>query len=372
MLPSGFKANGINAKIKASNKLDLALVFSEKPAKAAALFTSNQIKAAHIKVCQEHFRKSRTFSALVVNSGNANSFTGERGVGDAEAVTSFLAKELHLNQQDVLIASTGVIGKRLAVEKIKAALPLLIKGLSKSGLITAARAMMTTDTFPKIASKKIQIAGKEVVLCGIAKGAGMIAPNLATMLCFILTDAKISQQALREALASAIEKSFNCITVDGCMSTNDTCLILANAAAANPLIETGSRYFVQFTQALAGICLELAKMIVKDAEGATKFIMIKVRHARNFKEAKNAAMAVANSNLFKTAVYGENPNLGRIVAAVGAQGIKVKEKNFKIKMGALKNKLINLTLDLKRGKAEAVVYTSDLTPQYVKINASYN
>jgi glutamate N-acetyltransferase/amino-acid N-acetyltransferase len=199
----------------------------------------------------------------------------------------------------------------------------------------------------------------------------MIAPQMATMLCFIMTDAAISQAALNQALTAAVDKSFNCISVDGCMSTNDTVLILANAAAKNKVITQG-KDLQNFTQALESICLDLAKMVVTDAEGATKFIQIDVTQARNMQQAKSVALSIANSALFKTAVYGQNPNFGRVAAAVGASGFKIKEEQLKIKLGALKGKNVKLSVSLSAGRAKCTVYTSDLTPEYIKINAAYN
>ncbi len=217
----------------------------------------------------------------------------------------------------------------------------------------------------------VNIANKTVRICGIAKGAGMIAPNMATMLCYIMTDAAITQGALNKATAMAVEESFNCISVDGCMSTNDTVLVLANGAAGNKIISSGKDAQV-FAQALASVCLDLAKMVVLDAEGATKFIRIDVTQARSSQEAKKVALDIANSMLFKTAVFGQNPNFGRVAAAVGASGFGIKEGQLKIKLGSLKSKQVRLEVILSRGKAKCTVYTNDLTPEYIKINAAYN
>jgi glutamate N-acetyltransferase/amino-acid N-acetyltransferase len=247
----------------------------------------------------------------------------------------------------------------------------LVSGLSRAGLDKAKKAILTTDTFVKEAAVQFNLGKHRITVSGIAKGAGMIAPKMATMLGFIFTDARISQRALFKALGIAVENSFNCITVDGCMSTNDSVIVLANSAAGNPQIEQG-RSFNAFLSALNTVCLELAKMVVKDAEGATKFIKIKVKQAKNFKEARALALQIANSDLFKTAAYGENPNFGRIVAAAGASGVSLSEKNLKIKVSPLKKKKIEVSVSIGRGNAEAVVYTSDLTPQYIKINAEYN
>jgi len=316
-------------------------------------------------------KSAKRFQAVLVNSGNANCFTGKAGIKDAQAAAGYLARELKIAQNTVLVNSTGIIGKRLAVAKIKQAIPELVSGLSRMGVHKAKKAIMTTDTFAKEISLSLIIANKPVHICGIAKGAGMIAPNLATMLCFIMTDAAITQAALDKAITAAVAKSFNCISVDGCMSTNDTVLALANAAAGNKIISQG-RDLRNFSQALESLCLDLAKLVVIDAEGATKFIRIDVTQAKHFQEAKGIALGIANSVLFKTAVFGQNPNFGRVAAAVGASGFKIKEEQLKIKLGSLKGKQVKLTVSLSRGKASCTVYTSDLTPEYIKINAAYN
>jgi glutamate N-acetyltransferase/amino-acid N-acetyltransferase len=370
-LPKGFLANAVSCGIRKSGKPDLALLYSIVPAKASCQFTGNKIQAAPLKLNQQHLQASRFFQAIIVNSGNANAFTGKSGLRDAAETAGALAKALKLKKQSVLVNSTGIIGRKLPAAKIKKAIPALVRGLSAAGISKAKRAIMTTDTFAKEVVAKLNLGGKGVTICGIAKGAGMIAPNMATMLCFILTDANITQQALNQALDSAVDDSFNCITVDGCMSTNDSVMALANAAAGNPLI-SGSRSLASFTLALNQVCLALAKLVVKDAEGGTKFIQIKVSGARNFKQAKIAALAVANSALFKTAIFGENPNFGRIVSALGASGIAVKEEAVKIKVSPLHKKEIDVAVSIGRGKGTAVVYTSDLTPEYIRINAEYN
>ena len=370
ILPLGFKAAGIACGLKKSGKLDLALVYSQLPAKASAKFTTNKIQAAPVIFNKKLLKQNRTFRAILVNSGNANSFTGREGLKDAEEIACVLGEASGLKKESILLASTGIIGRRLPLAKIKAGIPKLVLGLSHSGLDKVKKAILTTDTFTKEATAQFNLGKHKITVCGIAKGAGMIAPRMATMLGLIFTDARITQKALQKALGIAVENSFNCITVDGCMSTNDSVILLANSAAGNPQIEQG-RNFNAFLSALNTVCLRLAKMIVKDAEGATKFIKIKVRQAKNFREAKAVALQIANSNLFKTAVYGENPNFGRIVAAAGASGAQIKERNLKIKVSSLEKKEINVTVSVGSGKADAVVYTSDLTPEYVKINAQY-
>ena len=371
ILPKGFKANGIASGIKKSGKLDLALFFSNTPAKAACQFTTNKIQAASVRLNKIYFKNNREYRAIIVNSGNANCFTGQAGLKDAEETTKILAKFMAIKKENVLVASTGIIGRRLPLPKIKNAVPELVLGLSTRGIDKAKKAIMTTDTFAKEITVKINVGNRIISICGIAKGAGMIAPNLATMLVFILTDAKISQRALNGALKISVNNSFNCITVDGCMSTNDSLIALANGLAGNILIDTG-RNLNLFIKALNTVCLELAKMIIRDAEGATKFIQVKVGKARTFSEAKKVALSIANSNLFKTAIYGENPNFGRIISAIGASGIDVKERDLKIKVSPLNKKEIKVDISIKRGSFSATVYTSDLTPEYIKINAEYN
>lgn len=370
-LPQGFKASGIACGIKKSGKLDLALLYSELPARASCRFTTNKIQAAPIIINKKYLKTNKEFRGILINSGNANCFTGNRGLKDAEEMGRVISHALGLNKGRILIASTGIIGRRLPLDNIKKTISTLINGLSKQGINKAKRAILTTDTSTKEFTVQFNIRACQVTLCGIAKGSGMIAPNLATMFAFILTDANITQRALDKALNISVGNSFNCITVDGCMSTNDTVAILANGAAGNYLIDINNNFDI-FVKALNMTCMELAKSIVHDAEGATKFICIKVNEAKSFAEAKKIALFIANSNLFKTAMYGENPNFGRIVAAVGASGVDVKDKYLKIKVSPLNKKEITVELSLNRGKYNAEVYTSDLTPQYIKINAEYN
>ncbi|MDD5477739.1 MAG: bifunctional glutamate N-acetyltransferase/amino-acid acetyltransferase ArgJ [Candidatus Omnitrophica bacterium] len=371
ILPAGFKANGIACGLKKSGKLDLALLYSEYPAIASAKFTTNSIIAAPLVVSKMHLKSAKRFQAVLINSGNANCFTGKAGIKDAQVSAGYVADRLKIAKSSVLVNSTGIIGKKLDIEKIKRGIQELASGLSTSGIHKAKKAIMTTDTFAKEISLSIRIAGKPVHICGIAKGAGMIAPDMATMLCFVMTDASITKEALDKTLAVAVDKTFNCISVDGCMSTNDTVLVLANAKSGNKTISSG-KDLRNFSKALEFICLELAKMIVLDAEGATKFIQIEVCRAKDWHEAKKVALNIANSALFKTAVFGENRNFGRVAAAVGASGFDIKESQLKIKLGSLKAKQVKLWVSLSRGKAKCAVFTSDLTPEYIKINATYN
>ncbi len=371
ILPKGFKANGVSAGIKKSGKLDLALFYSVVPARASCKFTLNKFQAAPLKLCKQYLKNRAYFSAILANSGNANCYTGQAGLRDAEKSAVLAANRLSLRKESVLVASTGIIGRRLAVGKIREAMPDLVGGLSVSGIHKAKKAILTTDTVPKEITVKFNAGGKTVSICGVAKGSGMIAPNLATMLCFIFTDADISQKALAKALDLSVAESFNCITIDNCMSTNDSVMLLANGLAGNRQIGLDSNFDV-FTKALKLVCLELAKLLVRDAEGATKFIEIKVASARSQQDARDGAFAIANSDLFKTAVYGENPNFGRIIAAIGSCGIKCDEKKIKIKVSSLKKHDICVNVALGIGKFSATVYTCDLTEDYIKINADYN
>ncbi|HAJ56834.1 MAG TPA: ornithine acetyltransferase [Candidatus Omnitrophica bacterium] len=390
-LPLGFKACGISARIKKSSKLDLALLYSETPCVAAGVFTANRIKAAPVDLCIRILGSKRPVRAIIANSGNANCMTGAQGVRDAFDMSRSVASELGVKPHEVLVSSTGIIGRLLPMEKIKTAVPYLVSALSGGKLKDAAEAILTTDTFAKIAVKKINIGGRAVTFAGIAKGAGMIAPNMkhATMLAYILTDAAISRYALDKAASECLGPSFNAITIDGCMSTNDTAIILANGAAGNRAIGSTGNVYKVFAVALKEVCLELAKMIVRDAEGATKFIEISVRGARNGIEADRLAKSVANSNLFKCAMFGSDPNWGRIAAALGAvpSGLVWQKMDIVLNgrpvfrngrpiavkdAGSLKGRLVEVEINLRQGAGFARVYTSDLSYEYVRINAEYN
>ncbi|MDO8749131.1 MAG: bifunctional glutamate N-acetyltransferase/amino-acid acetyltransferase ArgJ [Candidatus Omnitrophota bacterium] len=369
-LAKGFRSQAIEAGIKKSSGLDLALIYSDVPASACGMFTKNKFAAAPVELCREYL-KSKKAQAIIVNSGNANCYTGKPGMETAKNTTCLSAELLGIDKKMVLVASTGIIGRPLDFSKIKKALPSLVGSLDRSSGNKTAQAIMTTDTKPKALARELEIGGKKVTIGAIAKGAGMIAPDMATMLCFITTDVLIEYSALKEALKQAVEYSFNMITIDGCMSTNDSVIILANGLAENKKVCLGTRNFSKFKTALSEICLGLAKMIILDAEGASKFITIQVSGAKDNTQAKKAALAVANSNLFKTAVYGGGANWGRIVAAVGASGVEVREK-IKIEGDSFRKKDIIVKIDLRLGRGKAVVYTSDLTPEYIRINAKYN
>ncbi|MDP8266662.1 MAG: bifunctional glutamate N-acetyltransferase/amino-acid acetyltransferase ArgJ [Candidatus Aceula meridiana] len=367
----GFKANGLCCGIKRSGKPDLSLIVSDIPATAVGVFTKNSIIAAPLVVTKKKLRNQKA-QAIVVNSGNANCFTGKFGLIYAQKTTEVIAGLLKIAKENVLVSSTGIIGKPLPFQKIKKASAALVKGLGKTKSHLAAKGILTTDLSTKEIAVQVRLGGKTVKIGAMAKGSGMIAPNMATMLAFITTDTKMSAPLLKAALKQACELSFNSITVDNCMSTNDMVVLMANGLAQNKSISTKGKDFDTFCAALKVICLDLAKKIVKDGEGATKFITVTVNNAKTYAQAKKAAFAIANSNLVKTAAYGSNPNWGRVAAAVGSLGISVTENMLKIKFSSFAKKEIGIAVDLSLGSKTATVYTSDLSLDYVKINGRYN
>jgi len=387
----GFLANGTHAGIKEGRQKDLSLIFSTLPAKAAAVFTTNAFKAAPVLLNMERIRSGQA-QAILTNSGNANAATGAEGYRDARAMSGFLSRRLGIPDDLVLVASTGVIGRRLPVKKIETAMGRLIRGLRPDGIAAAEEAIMTTDRFPKIAMRKGRIGERKITLCGVAKGAGMIQPHMATMLSYVMTDAAVDGAVLDAVFRQAVGASFNAISVDGCMSTNDTAIILANGSAGNPLIRKQSKSLAVFRDMLFGVLAELSQSMVRDGEGATKLIRITVEEARTAGDAKKIAYAVANSNLFKTACFGQDPNWGRIIAAAGAAGIPLPVGNvavyfeeipvFKDGRGLSGNQKelskimgkadIQITVRLGAGSKSFALHTSDLTYEYVKINAHYH
>ena len=370
--PKGFKANGVAAGIKRSGKRDLALIVSDCPAVSAAVYTKNSVKAAPLLVSQKHLRGHKT-QAIIVNSGNANCFTGKSGLACAQRTTEIIGKLLGIQRENVVVASTGIIGRPLPFIKIQNAAKGLVGGLSAQGAKKAAEAILTTDLKEKMIAVKINLGGKAVTIGACAKGSGMIAPDMATMLAFIVTDAAISAAMLHKALRYANGRSFNSITVDGCMSTNDMAVVLANGLARNKRVVKADKDFGVFTKALTHVCLDLAKKIVIDGEGATKFIDIRILGGKTHAQARKAGLAVANSVLVKTAAFGSNPNWGRVAAAVGSLGIAgLTEDTLKIKFSDFARKDITITVDLSKGRAAATVYTCDLSYDYVKINGEYN
>lgn len=367
----GFRSNGIHCGIKAGKK-DLALIVSDAKAIGAAVFTKNSVKAAPVIVSQKHMKSSK-LQAIVANSGNANCFTGDFGYIYADRTTESIGKLLNIPKTEVLVCSTGIIGKALPFKKIQKNAKKLVANLKKDNDHKTAQAILTTDTCTKEIAVSLNIGGKKVTIGGCSKGSGMIDPNMATMLSFITTDVTISSTLLKSALKDAVNESFNCITVDGCMSTNDTVAIMANGQAKNQKIIKKDGSYKKFYEALKFVCVDLAKKIVLDGEGSTKFIAVKVSGAKNFNQAQEVALKVANSNLVKTAVFGSNPNWGRVAAAVGSVGIKsVTEKTLRIDFSSFKKKEVSINIDLGIGKQSATVYTSDLSYEYVKINVEYN
>lgn len=387
----GFKFSAVEAAVKKPGRLDLALIYSEVPAQVAAVFTTNAVKAAPVLLDEERVTRG-TSRGLVVNSGNANACTGAAGMADAKETTALVAAGLGIDPEELLVSSTGVIGVPLPMERIRSAIPALVETLGNSTLADVAAAIMTTDTFPKLQSRTGVAGGVPYTVAGVAKGAGMIMPNMATMLAFIVTDAAVEPTLLQKLFRDAADCSFNSITIDGDTSTNDTALLLANGAANNPVITAGSEDAAAFAVILNDVLLELAKQIVRDGEGATKFVAITVRGAASDADAKKAAMAVANSSLVKTAFFGQDANWGRIFAAVGYSGARVEQLKAELFFDdvqmvrgglftggdaeargteVLKKKEFTVTVDLHLGSGSATVYTSDLSYDYVKINADY-
>jgi glutamate N-acetyltransferase/amino-acid N-acetyltransferase len=388
---NGFSFSGISSGIKKNGSRDLGLIYSEVPAQVAGIFTTNVVKAAPVLVDMERVKRGLC-QAVFVNSGNANACTGSQGLRDARRISSWVARCLGIDQQVVLVSSTGVIGVPLPISKIKEGIPELVEGLSPEDWMKTVEAIMTTDTFPKVAVATCRVRGTQVKLCGMVKGAGMIRPDLATMLSFLVTDAHIEAPILQRMLLEAADLSYNCITVDGETSTNDTVLLLANGKANHPALNRMDRDGKKFQSMLSEVCQNLAKSVVKDGEGATKFIEILVRRARSREDAKRAAYAVAQSPLVKTAFFGEDANWGRILCALGYSGSEINANRIdlffdkvpvvrngvgtgprleKQASQVLKKKTFKMAIDLHQGKSQFSVFTTDLSLDYVRINASY-
>ncbi len=358
-IPKGFLLSGIHCGIK-RKKLDLGLIYAQKPCKVVGVFTANVNPAYSVTFCKKNI--NNPIKAILVNSGNANCYSHKGGLKDTEDIASKLAKKLGTKTSNILFASTGIIGKKLPKDKVVKGFGKLIKKLGKN-VSNFSQSILTTDTFAKIAKAKVAKA----TILGFTKGAGMISPNMATMLGFIITDVDIPQGLFKKIVKEAVDSSFNSISVDGCMSTNDTLLV----ASSKKVPLRGKFQTKAFSQKLKEVCLKLAKMIVKDGEGASKFVEIEIKGAKSSIEAKKAGMSLANSPLFKSALYGANANWGRVISSLGQAGIKVGE-NISIKSTSLKKKEVKIIVDLKRGKVGGRVYTCDLTPGYVKINAKYS
>ncbi|OGP17275.1 MAG: bifunctional ornithine acetyltransferase/N-acetylglutamate synthase [Deltaproteobacteria bacterium GWC2_55_46] len=384
----GFRAAGVSCGIKKNGRKDLAVIVSDSPARVAGVFTTNSVKAAPVLLDMKRVRKG-TASGIIVNSGNANACTGREGLKNSEAMAAIAEKALGLRKGSMLVASTGVIGVPLPIKKIESGMPTVAKMIGYDGLHSAVEAMMTTDAFPKKTVGKAKIGGSGVTVAGIAKGAGMICPNMATMLAFFMTDANIKSPALSRALKAAVDRSFNSIIVDNDTSTNDTVLIFANGSDGNE-IKDGTREFAAFTDLLTSLAVELSHMIVRDGEGATRFVEIEVAGAATDEDARLAARTVAESMLCKTAFFGGDPNWGRIIAAIGRSGAKMKEERTSISINgvkvasggldtgkekeaarAMKTRELYVKVSLGAGKRSSRVWTSDLTYEYVKINSAY-
>ena len=389
--PQGFKAAGVRAGIKKNGNLDVAVIYTEKEAAVAGVFTKNLVAAAPV-----HLSKivvgTGSAHAVVANAGCANACTGEQGIRDAEKMATIAAKELNCRADDVIVASTGLIGANLPMDKMEAGIKDAVKNLSREGSVNAGNAIITTDTCSKTCATEVEIGGVEVRFGAIAKGSGMIRPDMATMLCFITTDADIDQKLLQQALRDATEVSFNMISVDGDMSTNDSVVVLANGVAGNKKIVDKDADYEKFYETLKGICVELAKKIAADGEGATKFVTINVTGAESFADAKKVGMVVANSPLCKTAIFGQDCNVGRFICAVGYSGVQIIPEKVTIKFGGIvgyekgfvtkfdadaMEKVfaehdIVIDIELGLGDSAATVYTCDLTYRYVAVNAEYS
>jgi glutamate N-acetyltransferase/amino-acid N-acetyltransferase len=383
--PKGFLAGAVKAGIKSQEELDLAVLCSEKPCVTAGVFTTTAIKSAPVILSQKHLKNSSA-QAVVVNSGCANACTGDSGMADALDMAKSVAGKLGLSTDDVLVASTGVIGVALPMERVRAGIRKIV--LTKEGGHELAKAMTTTDTFPKEIAVSVDSKPGKFIIGGVAKGAGMIHPDMATMLCFLTTDAAVEARFLQSALNKAVEASFNMVTVDGDTSPSDTVVILANGLAGTETINR--RNGELFQKALDEVCLYLSKCVARDGEGATKLIEVAVNGAFSEKQARLAARTIVNSPLFKAAMYGNDPNWGRIVAALGRSGAEVNEKKLDVylndvcvmkqgspvpfdrqKLSDSLGKEVSVRLNLNLGHGKAVAWGCDLSEEYVTINSAY-
>lgn len=387
----GFRAGAISCGIKnpTATRLDLALITSDLPTATEACFTTNRVKAAPVRVSQQHV-KIGDIRAIIANSGNANACTGPQGLADAKAMTKAVAESLGIRMRQVLVNSTGIIGMNMPIERIVPRMDELVEALNPRGSDKAAQAIMTSDTKPKSYSIEVECNGDTFRIGGIAKGAGMICPNMATMLCFITTDAHVEPGELKRATQAAVEQSFNRITIDGDTSTNDTVIVMSNGASEMPLIKSKSSCTAMFRAALRHVMVQLAKMIVRDGERVTKFVEVRVQGARTYQDAKHVAEAVAKSTLVKCSWHGGDPNWGRIIHAVGYSKAKIREELVDIYFGGLcatkggltthiplkeLEKVVakpnfTVTIDLNLGNADYSVFTTDLSGEYVDFNSS--
>ena len=389
--PQGFKAAGVKAGIKKSGNLDVAVIYTEKEAAVAGTFTQNAVAAAPV-CASKRVVATGTAHASAANAGCANACTGEQGDKDAAAMQEITAKALGCQPDDVIVASTGVIGVTLPMDKMKAGLEDAVSKLSADGSVDAGNAIITTDTYSKAGSTEFELGGKKVRLGFIAKGSGMIQPNMATMLCFITTDAAIAQPLLQKALSEVVGVTFNMISVDGDMSTNDMVVVRANGAAGNAEITGEDADYEKFKAVLLELCTGIAQRIAADGEGATKFLTVHVTGTKTYDDAKTIAFSVAKSPLVKTAFFGEDPNWGRVICAVGYAGVPMDPQTTVVKFGgipvyargvgadcdeeALRKVMeahdIVIDIDMGAGEEEATVWTCDFSYEYVKINGEYH
>lgn len=387
----GFTATGVKAGIKKSGNLDVAVIYTKTQAVVAGTFTQNKVAAAPVYVSKEVVATG-TAHAIVANAGCANACTGQQGLDDAHKMAQIAADELGVNADDVIVGSTGVIGVSLPMDKLEAGIKDAVANLSADGSGNAGRAIITTDTHSKSVTCEFELSGKTVRMGAIAKGSGMIRPNMATMLCYITTDIAIDQALLQKAVSGCVEKSFNMISVDGDMSTNDMVIVLANGEANNAKITEENADYQIFFDKLMMLCTELAKQIAADGEGASKFLTINVKGAKSFADAKTVGMAIANSPLVKTAFFGEDPNWGRVICAVGYSGADMVPEKTVVKFGGItifangtgatydekalahvmKEKDIVIDIELNMGQEDATVWSCDLSYEYVKINGEYH
>lgn len=387
----GFTAAGVKAGIKKSGNLDVAVIYTKTQAVVAGTFTQNKVAAAPVYVSKEVVATG-TAHAIVANAGCANACTGQQGLDDAHKMAQIAADELGVNADDVIVGSTGVIGVNLPMDNLEAGIKDAVANLSADGSGNAGRAIITTDTHSKSVTCEFELSGKTVRMGAIAKGSGMIRPNMATMLCYITTDIAIDQALLQKAVSGCVEKSFNMISVDGDMSTNDMVIVLANGEANNAKITEENADYQIFFDKLMMLCTELAKQIAADGEGASKFLTINVKGAKSFADAKTVGMAIANSPLVKTAFFGEDPNWGRVICAVGYSGADMVPEKTVVKFGGItifangtgatydekalahvmKEKDIVIDIELNMGQEDATVWSCDLSYEYVKINGEYH
>lgn len=384
--PSGYRAAGIQTGVKESGAKDLALVYSTRPASAAAVYTTNKVQGAPIAIDREHLADGKA-RAVILNSGNANVCNGAVGLDHARRMCARTASELGLQTEEVLVCSTGLIGVPLPITQIEAGIPRLVAALSEEGGGDAAEAILTTDTVPKSCAVEVELEAGRAVVGAMAKGAAMIAPNMATMLSVVTTDAAVPSGPLQELLSQAIQRTFNCITVDGDMSTSDTVILMANGAAE----ELSERDCAGLYEGIECVCRQMAQAIARDAEGSSKLITIAVRGAATQAEARQVGIAVANSSLVKTAAFGNDPNWGRILCAMGYAGVDFDPARVRVALcgtdiygngtglaydasklsAAMQAEEMAIDIDLAMGAAAAEIFTCDLTYEYVRLNAEY-